>query len=76
MSDEEEEVWNMDADGGADWIKGWDLPAYKSEVFMSWLARTGETLEDFRRSAPYKYAVRAGWITDDEWTGPTGYEEH
>ncbi|MDA8218370.1 MAG: hypothetical protein M0Z94_12205 [Dehalococcoidales bacterium] len=54
----------------ADWTKQtWDLPPYKSEESMRFLARSGETLDDFRRLPVYRFAVLKGIIKDDEWIG-------
>lgn len=54
----------------ADWTKQhWDLPPYKSEEFMSFFARSGMTLEQFRKLPVYKFAVKRKLIVNDEWAG-------
>ena len=51
-----------------DWIKTlfWDLPAYKSDAFLS----SFNNLPEFRTLPIYKSAVKHGLIVDDEWKGP------
>jgi len=53
----------------ADWTKrSWDLPPYKSSEFYAVVPRS--ELEQFKMLPVYQGAVRNGWITNDEWTGP------
>lgn len=52
----------------ADWTKRtWDLPPYKSKEFMDFLRSTGSSLEQFKRTNVYRFAVNEGLIVDDEW---------
>lgn len=62
-------IINIDADEmNADWVKRtWDLPPYKSQEFMNFLRFTGSTLEQFRDTPVYRFAVVEGLIEDDEW---------
>lgn len=63
-------TWNIDGNGGADWLKRyWDLPPYKSAEFMEWLEYAGLTLEAFRKQRNYLDAVEDGIIVNDEWVG-------
>jgi len=50
----------------------WDLPPYKSPQFM----QDFPDLDAFRQSPAYQYAVEAGLIVNDRWTGPISDEEN
>jgi len=65
---------NIDARlDNADWCKhAWDLPAYKSESFMSLLESCGVSLEDFKKLPVYRHAVAKELIVRDEWKGGAG----
>lgn len=62
-------IINLDSEAmNADWAKRtWDLPAYKSPEFMNFLRFTGSTLDQFRNTPVYRFAVVQGLIVDDEW---------
>lgn len=63
-------IYPDDDEMDRDWIKSsWDLPAYKSDLFMEHIAMMGITLEEFRQLPVYKLAVENGLITNDKWTG-------
>jgi hypothetical protein len=50
----------------SDWMRSlrWDLPPYKSAEFMLTL---GDSLEAFKKTDTYKWAVERGDIVNDEW---------
>jgi len=52
----------------ADWTKKtWDLPPYKSNEFMDYLMSAGSSLDQFKGTNVFKFAVYDGLIVDDEW---------
>ena len=62
----EDDVIDIDAEPhNKDWTKqSWDLPKFMSPEFMSWLATTGMSLEDFKKLPVYLNVVKKGLIKE------------
>lgn len=62
---------NVDAiEENADWLRfRWTLPPYRSKKFLAQLKEDGITLEQFKKTAMYRMAVRNGLIKKDRWAG-------
>lgn len=63
-------AYNIDENiNNADWLRGWNLPPYKSDAFYREISKQGMALEEFKKTQIYNRAVAQGLIKNDEWQG-------